>query len=59
MRSGFSPTAMPILRSGMPCGQDRLSSKPSTPVAWTARVISCHASLRHSSMIEAIRILCG
>ena len=31
--SGFSPIAMPILRSGRPCGHDRFISKPSTPVS--------------------------
>ena len=57
--SGFSPIAMPILRSGKPCGHDRLSSKPSTPVSWTSLTICCQASLRYSSMIDATRILVG
>src|SRR5882762_6335225 len=39
--SGFSPIAMPILRSGKPCGQLRFISKPSTPVSWVSRTICC------------------
>src|SRR5216684_4300338 len=57
--SGFSPIAMPILRSGRPCGQERFSSNPSTPVSCTRRTISCHASRRYSSMIEAMRTFFG
>ena len=43
--SGFSPIAAPILRSGRPCGQEKFSSKPSTPAAWQRSMISTHASL--------------
>jgi hypothetical protein len=32
-RSRFSPIAAPILRSGNPCGQEKFSSKESTPAS--------------------------
>ena len=57
--SGFSPMAAPILRSGRPWGQERFSSKPSTPVAWVRSTISCHRSREYSSMIEAISTWSG
>ncbi len=47
--------AAPILRSGRPCGQEKFSSKASTPAASQRSTISIQASLRYSSMIEAIR----
>ena len=51
------PIAMPMRRSGMPCGQLKLISKPSTPVA-SQRSISCsHAARSYSSMIDAISTL--
>jgi hypothetical protein len=37
---------MPILRSGMPCGQLKLISKASTPTASQRSMISSHASLQ-------------
>ena len=53
-RSGFSPIAAPIFRSGRPCGQEKLSSNPSTPVSSQRPTTSAHASRECSSMIEAI-----
>ena len=53
--SGSWPIAAPILRSGRPCGHEKLSSKASTPAAWQRSTISTQASFRYSSMIEAIR----
>src|SRR5262249_26042329 len=52
--SGFSPIADPIPRSRSPCGQEKLHSNASTPAAWQRSTISTQASLRYSSMIEAI-----
>ncbi len=52
--SGFSPIAAPILRSGNPCGQEKFSSKASTPASWQRSTISIHASLLYSSMIDAM-----
>src|SRR5256714_1635180 len=57
--SGFSPIAEPMRRSGRPCGQEKLHSKASTPASWQRSTISIHASLRYSSMIEAIRTPSG
>src|SRR5690349_4216939 len=59
VRSGCSPISDPILRSVMPCGHEKLSSKPSTPVSWTMRVNSCQRLFSYSSMIDAIRMLFG
>ena len=59
VRSGCSPISDPILRSVMPCGQEKFNSKASTPVSWTNLVSSCQRSLLYSSMIEAMRMLCG
>src|SRR5207237_7843545 len=59
VRSGCSPISDPILRSVMPCGQEKFNSKASTPVSCTARVSSCQRSLLYSSMIEAMRMLFG
>lgn len=36
------PMAMPILRSGMPWGQEKLISKASTPVSWHRSISSSH-----------------
>src|SRR6185369_5893091 len=59
VRSGCSPISDPILRSVIPCGQEKLSSNPSTPVSWTMRVSSCQRLFSYSSMIEAMRMLFG
>ena len=57
--SGFSPIAEPIFRSGNPCGQDKLHSNASTPASWQRSTISIQASLRYSSMIEAMSMPSG
>lgn len=43
--------------SGKPCGHEKLHSKASTPAAWQRSTDPTQASLRNSSMIEAIRML--
>jgi hypothetical protein len=47
-RSQSCPMAMPILRSGMPCGQLKLISKASTPVASHRSISSSHAARSYS-----------
>lgn len=42
------PMAMPILRSGRPCGQLKLISNASTPTSSQRPMISCQASLASS-----------
>src|SRR5215217_8264938 len=59
VRSGCSPISEPILRSVIPCGHEKLSSNPSTPVSWTMRVNSCQRLFSYSSMIDAIRMFFG
>ena len=54
-KSGSCPMAAPMRRSGRPCGQEKFSSKPSTPASWQRSTISIHASLEYSSMMDAIR----
>ena len=44
MYSGTCPTADPMPRSDMPCGQPKLSSTPSAPVSSTSGRIAFHAS---------------
>ena len=39
-RSGTWPTAEPICRSDMPCGQPKLSSMPSQPVAMASSEVA-------------------
>ena len=46
-------------RSGRPCGQEKLHSNASTPACWQRSTISTQASLRYSSMIEAISTRSG
>ncbi|MCY1242063.1 hypothetical protein D9M72_550020 [compost metagenome] len=57
--SGTWPTAAPIPRSDMPCGQPKLSSMPSAPVSSTNGRIAFHASSSQGTMIEAIRARSG
>ena len=57
--SGSSPIAAPILRSGKPCGQEKFNSNASTPQAWQRSTISIQASLRYSSMMDAMRTPSG
>ena len=58
-KSGLTPIADPIFRSGKPCGQERFNSNASTPTSWHFSTISHQASLRYSSMIDAINIRSG
>ena len=51
------PMAMPILRSGMPWGQLKLTSKASTPTSSHFPISSSHGPFSYSSMMEAISIL--
>ncbi len=50
--SGTCPTAAPMPRSLIPCGQPKLSSNPSAPVSFTLRTISCHASRLDSTISD-------
>ena len=51
------PMAMPMRRSGMPCGQLKFTSNASTPASSHMVMRSSHALRSYSSMIEAMRIL--
>ena len=57
--SGSCPIAAPMFRSGCPCGQEKLHSKPSTPHSAMRRVSSCQRSLSYCSMMEAISTRSG
>ena len=48
------PIALPIFRSGSPCGQEKFSSNASMPVACVRSTISTQRSLLYSSMIDAM-----
>ena len=50
--SGTWPTAAPMPRSDMPCGQPKLSSMPSAPVASTRGRIRFQASSSQGTMSE-------
>ena len=50
--SGTWPTAAPIPRSDMPCGQPKLSSTPSAPVSSTRLRIACQSGSVHGTMSE-------
>jgi hypothetical protein len=52
--SGTWPTAAPMPRSGMPCGQPKLSSMPSAPVASTLGRISAHSASSQGSISDTI-----
>ena len=56
--SGSCPTAEPMPRSHMPCGQPKLSSSPSAPVSTVRRMISRQSS-RDSTMSETISARSG
>jgi len=56
--SGFSPIAEPMRRSGRPCGQENCT-RTHRPGPGSAPTISTHASLRYSSMIDAISTRVG
>ena len=53
-RCASSPSAIPICLSGNPCGQERLSSNPSTPVASILLASCCQSFLLRLAAIEAI-----
>ena len=57
--SGTRPTAAPMPRSLIPCGQPKLSSMPSTPVSSTSGRMAFQASSSHGTMIEAITARSG
>ena len=52
MYSGTWPTAAPMPRSLMPCGQPKLSSTPSAPVSSTRTRIAFHALSVHGTISE-------
>ncbi len=56
--SGSCPTAEPMPRSHMPCGQPKLSSRPSAPVSSTRRMISRQSSF-DSTISETISAWSG
>ena len=56
---GSCPIAAPMLRSGWPCGHEKLHSKPSTPHSAMRRVSSCQRALSYCSMMEAMSIRSG
>ena len=58
-RSGFCPIAAPIARSGSPCGQEKLSSNPSTPLASQRSMISNQRSFPYSSITDAMSTRSG
>ena len=57
--SGTWPTAAPMPRSDMPCGQPKLSSMPSAPVSSTSGRIAFHAFSSQGTMIDAISARSG
>ena len=59
MYSGTWPTAEPMPRSLMPCGQPKFSSMPSQPVSSTRGRIARQASSVHGTMIDAITARSG
>ena len=50
--SGTWPTAEPMPRSFIPCGQPKFSSTPSAPVSSTVRRMRCHAGSSHGTISE-------
>mmetsp|Transcript_34967 Transcript_34967/g.75708 ORF Transcript_34967/g.75708 Transcript_34967/m.75708 type:complete len:312 (+) Transcript_34967:76-1011(+) len=58
-RSQSWPMAAPMRRSGMPWGQEKLSSKMSTPHSSQRPISSSHAFLLYSSMMLAMRTRSG
>ncbi len=51
--SGTWPTAAPIPRSLIPCGQPKFSSRPSAPESSARLTMSCQTSRFDSTMSEA------
>ena len=54
MYSGTWPTAAPMPRSLMPCGQPKLSSMPSQPVSSTRGRMAFQLSSVHGTMMDTI-----
>ena len=52
MYSGTWPTAEPMPRSLMPCGQPKFSSTPSQPVSSTIGRIAFHAPSSHGTISD-------
>jgi len=50
--SGTWPTAEPMPRSDMPCGQPKFNSSPSQPVSSVRFTMSCHVSRVDSTINE-------
>jgi len=57
--SGTWPTAEPMPRSLMPCGQPKFSSRPSAPASSARVTISCHASRFDATISDAITAFFG
>ncbi len=57
--SGTWPTAAPMPRSLMPCGQPKFSSRPSAPASSARLTMSCQASRFDSTMSEAMTACLG
>ena len=57
--SGTWPTAEPMPRSLMPCGQPKFSSSPSAPASSARVTISCHASRFDATISDAITAFFG
>ena len=52
--SGTCPTAEPMPRSLMPCGQPKFNSSPSAPASSACLTMVCHASRVDSTISDAI-----
>ena len=57
--SGTCPTAAPMPRSLMPCGQPKFSSSPSAPASSARLTMSCQTSRLDSTMREAMTVCFG
>ena len=57
--SGTWPTAEPMPRSLMPCGQPKFSSSPSAPASSARLTMSCQASRFDSTISEAMTACFG
>ncbi len=57
--AGSCPIAAPMLRSGWPCGHEKLSSRPSQPASQQRCASSCQRSFSYISMIEPTRTRSG
>ena len=57
--SGTWPTAAPIPRSLMPCGQPKFNSTPSQPVSLSSLMAFCHVSFLDSTISETTTTFFG